>query len=112
MTALDRLSGPRSPSEAIARSGSTLYRDDVSPGTTQAGDDRRWGLRARLLGGVADGRAIQLDSLIAEIAVYVVDGGTIACDQALPHHGEGRFVGVYRLVTGGGPEPPVYVAGA
>ena len=46
------------------------------------------------------------------LAVYLVETRTIACDQALPHHGEGRFVGVYRLATGGGPEPPVYVAAA
>jgi len=30
---------------------------------------------------------------------------------ALPHGGEGRFVGTYWLSTGSGPEPPVYVAG-
>jgi hypothetical protein len=66
-------------------------------------------MRARLLGGGADGRLVQLDSLLDAIAVYVVDGATIACDRALPH--EGRFVGTYRLATGAGPEPPVYVAG-
>lgn len=45
------------------------------------------------------------------IAVYFVDGATIACDRALPHAGEGRFIGTYRLASGSGPEPPVYVAG-
>jgi hypothetical protein len=50
--------------------------------------------------------------LIPEIAVYLIDGATIACDQALPHRDEGRFVGVYRLANGGGPDPPVYVAAA
>jgi hypothetical protein len=74
--------------------------------------DRQWRLHARLFGGGADGRAVELDSLIPEIAVYLVETRTIACDQALPHRGEGRFVGVYRLATGSGPEPPVYVAAA
>lgn len=71
----------------------------------------RWRLRARLLGGSADGRAVSLESLMPEIAVYVADGRTIACDRLMPHAGEGRFIGIYRLSTGGGPEPPVYVAG-
>lgn len=55
---------------------------------------------------------MQLDSLIPEIAVYITDGRTIACDRLLPHGGEGRFIGVYQLATGGGPEAPVYVVGA
>jgi len=71
---------------------------------------QRWLLRAQLFGGGADGRAVHLDTLIPEIAVYVSERGTLACDQMLPHGGEGRFVGVYRLATTGGPEPPVYVA--
>lgn len=72
---------------------------------------RRWRLRARLLGGGADGRSVEVDSLMEAIAVYFVDGATIACDRALPHAGEGRFIGTYRLASGSGPEPPVYVAG-
>jgi hypothetical protein len=71
---------------------------------------RRWLLRAQLFGGGADGRAVHLDSLIPEIAVYLSEGRTVACDQTLPHRGEGRFVGVYRLASAGGPEPAVYVA--
>jgi hypothetical protein len=54
---------------------------------------------------------VKLDSLIPEIAVYLADGRTIACDRVLPHAGEGRFIGIYRLASGGGPEPPIYVAG-
>ena len=73
-------------------------------------NSHHWRLRARLLGGSADGRSVQLDSLMEAIAVYLVDEGMIACDRALPHRAEGRFIGVYRLATGTGPEPPVYVA--
>jgi hypothetical protein len=72
---------------------------------------RRWRLRARLLGGGADGRSVEVDSLMDAIAVYLVDGATVACDRALPHGGEGRFIGTYRLASGSGPEPPLYVAG-
>ena len=53
---------------------------------------------------------MQLDSLMEAIAVYLGEDVMIACDRALPHRGEGRFVGVYRLATGTGPEL-VYVAG-
>jgi hypothetical protein len=104
---LRRVSLPGSPSEAIAAANPTLYGQPVR----NSNGHRRWRLRARLLGGNADGRRVELDSLIETIAVYAVDGETIACDRALPHRGEGRFVGTYRLATGSGPEPPVYVAG-
>jgi hypothetical protein len=94
----------------MARAADSLYGSAVR-NNNGANGHRRWRLRARLLGGAADGRSIELDSLIDAIAVYVVDGVTIACDRALPHAGEGRFVGTYRLATGVGPEPPVYVSG-
>jgi hypothetical protein len=100
--------GPaKSPSEALALAGGTLYvhNDVVSPGSVE----HRWRQRARLLGGPADERSIELETLIDSIAVYLLDGTMIACDRALPHSGEGHFVGTYRLATGSGPEPPVYV---
>lgn len=103
---------PASPSEAIAQNPVTRYGRDVSRPSTTGSAARRWLLRAHLFGGGADGRAVHLDSLIPEIAVYLSERGTVACDQTLPHRGEGRFVGVYRLATAGGPEPPVYVAAA
>lgn len=109
MPAPGRAPSPVSPSEAIVRAGATLYGDAVSRRNGTNG--HRWRLRARLLGGGADGRSVQVDSLMDAIAVYLVDGGMIACDRALPHGGEGRFIGIYRLATGNGPEPPVYVAG-
>jgi hypothetical protein len=59
----------------------------------------------------ADGRSVEVDSLIDAIAVYIVAGTTAACDRALPHVGEGCFIGTYRLATGSGPEPPLYAAG-
>ena len=98
-----------SPSEAISRASGSGYGHEVRNNgvTTQ----RRWRLRARLLGGGADGRSVEVDSLMDTIAVYMVDGMTVACDRALPHGDEGRFVGTYRLANGSGPEPPLYVAG-
>lgn len=88
-----------------------MYGQDVKRETGNWPTSGKWRHRARLLGGTADGRAVQLDSLIPEIAVYVTDGRTIACDRLLPHAGEGRFIGMYQLATGSGPEPPVYVVG-
>jgi hypothetical protein len=87
-----------------------LYGHGVGRGETIRMTGARWHLRAHLLGGSGDGRAVKLDSLIPEIAVYLSDGRTIACDCSLPHSGEGRFIGIYRLASGGGPEPPTYVA--
>lgn len=107
MLAPDRASSPFSPSEAIDQAASTLYGQEVS----HWGGANRWRLRARLLGGGADGRSVELDSLMDAIAVYFVEDQMIACDRALPHGGEGRFIGVYQLATGTGPELPVYVAG-
>lgn len=100
---------PLSPSEAIARTEEPLYGRSVP--STSGATVHRWRLRGRLLGGGADGHSVQLDSLMDTIAVYLVDGAVIGCDRALPHRGEGRFIGVYRLATGTGPEPPVYVSG-
>jgi hypothetical protein len=96
-------SSPDAPAPAVDRR--------YAPGVLGAnGADKRWKPRARLLGGAADGRSVQLDSLIDAIAVYLVDGVTIGCDRALPRGIDGRFVGVYRLASGTGPEQPVYVA--
>jgi hypothetical protein len=99
---------PSSPSEAITRADASGYGQGMRNGLTAR---RRWRVRARLLGGGADGRSVEVDSLMEAIAVYVVDGTTVACDRALPHAGVGRFVGTYRLASGSGPEPPLYVAG-
>src|SRR5947209_16026534 len=91
-------------SEALAATGSGRYGPPVR---SNGNGHRRWRLRVRLLGGGADGRSVEIDSLSDAIAVYVVDGATIACDRSLPHSREGSFVGTYRLATGSGPEPPV-----
>jgi hypothetical protein len=104
-----RARSARSPAEAIARSVGSGYGQPVH--RSGSNDHRRWRLRARLLGGGADGRSVEVDSLMEAIVVYMVNGTTIACDRALPHRGEGRFIGTYRLASGSGPEPPVYVAG-
>ena len=109
MADLARRPVPSSPSEAAARSTGSGYGQPVRQNGSNG--HRRWRLRARLLGGGADGRSVEVDSLMDAIAVYVVDGATIACDRALPHAGEGRFIGTYRLASGSGPEPPLYVAG-
>lgn len=111
MAAPNRPAGPVSPSQAVAQTADGVYRRDVDSDARVNGQNgQRWRLRARLLGGRVDGRAVHLDSLIPEIAVYITEAGTIACDRALPHAGEGRFVGTYRLATPSGPESPVYVA--
>lgn len=104
-----RVTPPNSPSEAISLAGGSRYGSAVRRNALNT--HRRWRLRARLLGGGADGRFVEVDSLMEAIAVYMADGAMIACDGALPHGGEGSFVGTYRLATGSGPEPPVYVAG-
>lgn len=56
---------PACPPEAADRASSTLYGHDVGHDERRHGQNGyRWRLRARLFGGIADGRAVQLDSLI------------------------------------------------
>jgi ABC-type Fe3+-hydroxamate transport system substrate-binding protein len=77
-----------------------------------SGQAQNWTFRVHLVGGLANGRAVDVPELVPKIVVYLDDNcATVAGLEALPDvpaHGGGT---TYRLVEPLGPEVPSYVAG-
>jgi hypothetical protein len=102
------------PSDATAITAAlapmTLYAHDMQPApgpiSAEAVGYRRF--HAQLLGGVGDGRIVQLPELSSTIVVSLAAGQLVVTPEM-----EGRTVPaggtIYRLVEPVGPETPVYV---